>query len=305
MCESSITRKMNQPLLHVMIPVYGYSPYLKAALQSAVSHLPESIPITVIEDPSSDADNYLLVSEFKRVKYIKNSTRLGIAENFNKCLIKSEGIYTQILGSDDIIKGEALDCIEKELTKPHPAELIINSASVINDKGYKTRNLTDLMKSLVAPKLKNKIFTNKQFLRSMVIGDWAYFPSIYWQTVSTVKIGFSGRFHTAMDLAMFFEYCRRDIRILFSNKNIINYRRHSESASSKYSFDSNRYLEEFECQRIAKNIAIQNKWKAEALLAELALTIRMHLILKIIMSLTIKPSDLLRKIKLVLRRLPE
>jgi glycosyltransferase involved in cell wall biosynthesis len=288
-----------------MIPVYGYSPYLKAALQSAVSHLPESIPITVIEDPSSDTDNYLLVSEFKRVKYVKNSTRLGIAENFNECLNKSEGIYTQILGSDDIIKGEALNFIQNELTKPNPAEIIINSASVINAKGHKIIALTDAMKSLITPKAKNKIFNNRQFLRSMVIGDWAYFPSIYWHTSSTIKIGFSNRFHTAMDLAMFFEYCRKDIRVLISNLNIINYRRHSESASSLYSFDSKRYLEEFQCQSLAKNIAIKNNWKQEVFLAELALTIRLHLIAKVMISRIDRSNNLFSKIKLIFRRLPK
>jgi hypothetical protein len=139
----------------------------------------------------------------------------------------------------------------------------------------------------------------------MVIGDWAYFPSIYWHTSSTIKIGFSNRFHTAMDLAMFFEYCRKDIRVLISNLNIINYRRHSESASSLYSFDSKRYLEEFQCQSLAKNIAIKNNWKQEVFLAELALTIRLHLIAKVIISRIDRSNNLFSKIKLIFRRLPK
>ena len=65
MCESSITKEMNQPLLHVMIPAYGKSPYLRQTLESAVKHLPLEVPITVIEDPSEEAD---LEKNFKLMK---------------------------------------------------------------------------------------------------------------------------------------------------------------------------------------------------------------------------------------------
>ena len=98
MCESSITRKMNQPLLHVMIPAFGKSPYLRQTLESAVKYLPTEVPITVIEDPSPDANLESLVKEFPRVQYVRNSQRLGIGENFNKSIELSTGIFTQICG---------------------------------------------------------------------------------------------------------------------------------------------------------------------------------------------------------------
>ena len=68
---------MNQPLLHVMIPAFGKSPYLRQTLESAVKYLPVEVPITVIEDPSPDANLESLVKEFPRVQYVKNSQRLA------------------------------------------------------------------------------------------------------------------------------------------------------------------------------------------------------------------------------------
>jgi len=82
MCESSITKEMNQPLLHVMIPAYGKSPYLRQTLESAVKHLPIDVPITVIEDPSEEADLENVVKDFPRVEYVRNKVRLGIGGNF-------------------------------------------------------------------------------------------------------------------------------------------------------------------------------------------------------------------------------
>ena len=79
---------MNQPLLHVMIPAFGKSPYLRQTLESAVKYLPIEVPITVIEDPSPDANLESLVKEFPRVEYLRNSARLGIARHFNECINK-------------------------------------------------------------------------------------------------------------------------------------------------------------------------------------------------------------------------
>ncbi len=109
MCESSITVEMNQPLLHVMIPAYGKSPYLRQTLESAVKHLPLEVPITVIEDPSSDVDLENVVKEFPRVEYIRNKVRLGIGGNFTNSIKRSTGIFTQICGSDDIFIGNPLE----------------------------------------------------------------------------------------------------------------------------------------------------------------------------------------------------
>ena len=68
MCESSITKEMNQPLLHVMIPAYGKSPYLRQTLESAVKYLPLEVPITVIEDPSSESNIENLVKANKALE---------------------------------------------------------------------------------------------------------------------------------------------------------------------------------------------------------------------------------------------
>ena len=105
---------MNQPLLHVMIPAFGESIYLRQTLESAVKHLPPNVPITVIEDPSGVADLESLVKEFPRVQYFKNDTRLGIGRNFNKAIELSTGVFTQICGSDDLFFGNPLSVFDSD-----------------------------------------------------------------------------------------------------------------------------------------------------------------------------------------------
>ena len=47
---------MNQPLLHVMIPAFGKSPYLRQTLESDVKYLHTEVTNNIIEDPSPDSN---------------------------------------------------------------------------------------------------------------------------------------------------------------------------------------------------------------------------------------------------------
>jgi glycosyltransferase involved in cell wall biosynthesis len=295
---------MNQPLLHVMIPVYGDSPYLEETLKSVVKNLPTNFPITVIEDFSSQFNSRDLVYKFERVRYIQNEERLGIAKNFNKCINSSTGLFTQIIGSDDVFISEVITKIEKDLVIDPDLAMVINDIEVISKNGNKNLTLTDSVKQIIKPK-RRRYLNEKQFLRSISIGDWAYFPSIYWNTENTKKIGFSDKFHTAMDLAIFFDICKTKTKILISQEKVIQYRRHKNSASVSYSYSTDRYREEMECQSKAYKIARTNNWRLETFLAQLALTIRLHMFFKAILILKSNYSISKQIFLLAIKKLPK
>ena len=146
---------MNEPLLHVMIPVYGESPFLRQALLSATKFLPNNIPITVVEDYSPDKSVGNIVEEFSRVRYIRNDKRLGITKNFNKCLQLSSGIYTQIIGSDDEFIESDLYNILKNITSTNKVtlpDIIFFNAQVIDENSRKFLGLVDITKMFLKPR---------------------------------------------------------------------------------------------------------------------------------------------------------
>ncbi len=287
-----------------MIPVYGDSPYLEETLNSVVKNLPTNFPITVIEDFSNQSNNRDLVYKFERVRYIQNEERLGIAKNFNKCINSSTGLFTQIIGSDDVFISEVITKIEKDLVIDPDLAMVINDIEVINKNGKKSLTLTDSVKQIIKPK-RRRYLNEKQFLRSISIGDWAYFPSIYWNTENTKKIGFLDKFHTAMDLAIFFDICKTKTKILVSQEKVIQYRRHKNSASVSYSYSTDRYKEEMECQTKAYEIARTNNWKLETFLAQLALTIRLHMFFKATLMLKSNYSISKQIFLLAIKKLPK
>ena len=161
--ESRIEVKMNQPLLHVMIPAFGESIYLRQTLESAVKHLPLNVPITVIEDPSEAADLESLVKDFPRVHYVKNHSRLGIGGNFNKAIEISTGIFTQICGSDDLFVSDPLSAFDFQNLVTNEIAALALDVCVINEKGKTFKTIPDEVKRLLRPKLdKVTVFENKK-----------------------------------------------------------------------------------------------------------------------------------------------
>jgi glycosyltransferase involved in cell wall biosynthesis len=295
MCESSITDEMNQPLLHVMIPAYGKSPYLRQTLESAVKHLPLEVPITVIEDPSNDSNIENLVREFPRVQYVKNSERLGIGGNFNKSIELSTGVFTQICGSDDIFLDNPLKDFDKDKLIQNNISAIGLDVQVINETGKVVKTIPDLVKRTLRPSLKKiTIFQNDKIFSNLMLGDWLYFPAILWKTETLKQTKFDGNFHTAMDLDVFIRLLSNDQKIAFIKSKVLGYRRHDQSASSLYAKSIGRFDEEFLCHKNALEIARRKNWKTGAILAQLALTVRLHAIMQSFLMVFTSPLSALK-----------
>jgi GT2 family glycosyltransferase len=286
---------MNQPLLHVMIPAYGKSPYLRQTLESAVKHLPLEVPITVIEDPSEEADLEKLVKEFPRVEYIRNKVRLGIGGNFTNSIKRSTGVFTQICGSDDIFIANPLEKLIEVFVGDPKVSVIGFDIKVINDKNKEVKALPDVVKKLLRPKIENFIvFSNSKIFSNLMIGDWLYFPAILWRTETVKNYEFSGDFHTAMDLDILIRLLNADEKIAFIKSKVLGYRRHSQSASSLYAKSIGRFDEEFLCHKNALEIARRKNWKTGAFLAQLALTVRLHAIMQSFLMVFTSPLSALK-----------
>jgi glycosyltransferase involved in cell wall biosynthesis len=299
--ESSIEIDMNQPLLHVMIPVYGDSPYLEETLNSVVKHLPTDLPVTVVEDPSNSQELAKTLNKFKeRIKHVVNSERLGVAGNFNKCAQLSSGIYTQIIGSDDIFLNSPVPLITRLIDGKDAPTILIPKAKVISNK--KIFNLTDLFKAIVKPKVvMDRKVLSSQFARSTLIGDWPYFPAIIWKTEYLTLNPFSEKFESAMDLDLFVRMIGTDFTVIYLNNYTISYRRHEASQSTKLSLNGNRFIEELACHSKAVDIARSKGLIIEEFLAKIALSVRLHAFWKAISLIHRNPGLSMKMIKISLK----
>ena len=278
-----------------MIPAYGESPFLRRTLESAVRHIPNEFPITVIDDSPNQNQIFSLVKEFPRVQYIKNDIRLGIANNFNKSIELSSGVFTQICGSDDIFLDNPINHFDLLKFLQTDVAAIGLDVLIINEVGEIVKPIPDLVKKMLRPSLEPiTIFENSKIFSNLMIGDWLYFPAILWRTQTLKQIKFDASLHTAMDLDIFIRLLNEDKNIAFVNSKVLGYRRHSQSASSLYAKSIGRFDEEFLCHKNALEIARRKNWKTGAILAQLALTVRLHAIMQSFLMVFTSPSSALK-----------
>ncbi len=268
-----------------MIPAYGESPYLKETLASATRNLPLNVPITVLEDPSDSTSVRETVANFlDRVEYKLNSERLGIAGNFNKAIEISTGEYTVILGSDDLININPIE--EIELIHSHRKNntaAIIFDALVIDSKSKTAVSITDIIKKILKPQTRNtRKLKTKKFFRSLLLGDWVYFPSVAWETNALKVTKFDESFLSAMDLKIFFELILDNYNFYYCPTKFIAYRRHKDSFSSSFARNAGRFEEEFKCNNFALKIIKEKEWNSLKILVKTSPIIRIHIILTIV-----------------------
>lgn len=99
----------------VCIPTYNGSTYLRQAIESARMQTYSDFELLFVDDGSSD-DTFEIVEEFarldSRVRAYRNPQRLGLAENWNRCLELAGGEWIKFLFQDDYLHST---CIERLL----------------------------------------------------------------------------------------------------------------------------------------------------------------------------------------------
>jgi len=272
-----------------MIPVYGDSPYLRETLESIQKNIPLNIPVTVIEDYKEGISQQEIVQKFPRVKYIKNTTRLGITKNFNKCFQLSEGTYTQIIGSDDNFNNpnyiEGLNELNLLSTR-QPPDLIIFDVDLINEMGIKSNSLADFTKKFLKP-LKEGFLPPKRLLISLLIGQWIYFPGTLWLSDYVKRNGFDEKYQTALDLELFIRTCLAQKVVLYLKFPIIDYRRHAQSQSSSLALTGLRFKEELEIHEKYANLFKTNRMYGKYLLSRMAIAVRVNKVFSLLRNKSI------------------
>ena len=96
------------PLVSILIPVYNSS-YFAEALESAIDQTFADIEIVVSDDSDhARAAELVATKADARIRYVKNSPRLGFHGNFTQCHQLARGKYLKFLNHDDVLHR---DCV--------------------------------------------------------------------------------------------------------------------------------------------------------------------------------------------------
>jgi glycosyltransferase involved in cell wall biosynthesis len=267
---------VSTPWLHVLIPVYGRPELLAETLDSVRGLAGSGVPVTVVDDASPDGDVEDLVGAYPGIEYRRNDVNLGVAGNFNHCAELSTGDYTVLLGSDDLLLASYADVVHRLVSSFARPAMAMASVRVVDVHGMPARPLADRAKGWVAPRGAERLLSGQSLARSLLLGNWLYFPAIAWRTDLLRAFPFRPEQRSAMDLDV-------ELRLVFAGHGLAwspevaaCYRRHDHSVSSTEAAQGARFAEERAISRWAAEQATARGWSAAARAARLRPLSRLH-----------------------------
>jgi len=166
---------MNNYILTISIPTYNRCDLLQLTIESVLSQVDNRLDIEIIVVDNASEDNTINVMEkYKnRIKYIRNTTNIGIDANINKCVFESSGKYVHVLSDDDLLIEGALT---KILTFIDNDLDFIFLNGVVFSENFNSNEITSYDKIFIANN--DYVYTDmNQFLSSIWI--WATFVSSF------------------------------------------------------------------------------------------------------------------------------
>ena len=143
----AILNRAESPLWSVMIPTRGCSPYLEQTLLSIREQDPgpERMQIAIVDDASGG--NFVEETARRvfgsRLEIHRNSTPLGIAGNWNRCIDLSRGRWIHLLHQDDLVLPGFYDQLaDADLIKPEVGAAFCRTRLIDRDGGQ--TGITDL-----------------------------------------------------------------------------------------------------------------------------------------------------------------
>jgi len=107
-----MTQLSDSPLISICVPTYNGAEYLIECLESIQAQTLNDFEVIIVDDDSTDR-SFEIATEFarrdSRFKAYRNSKRLGLVGNWNRCLEISGGTWIKLLFQDDKVEPNCLE----------------------------------------------------------------------------------------------------------------------------------------------------------------------------------------------------
>jgi len=269
---------MTNPRIDILLPFWGDVELLKKAIESVLSQSRGDWRLLIFDDhyPSDEPAKYIASLKDNRIFYSRNENNLGITNNFNHALEAAEADYCVMFGCDDIMLPNYIETALKNIGN---ADFYQPRVDVINEHGKICLPLGDRIKKILQPK-KSCVLSGEELATSLSHGNWLYFPSITWKTATIKKYGFDAKYKIVEDVVLEFEVIKNEGTLFFDTNTTFQYRRFSESLSSKEKARGGiRFSEEDEVYDMYAGIFKAIGWKKAARAAKLRVMSRLHKII--------------------------
>ena len=135
------------PRISILIPCYQQARFLPEALASILHQDFQDLEVIASDDASSD-NTFSILQDYaardSRIRIFRQSTNLGMVENWNFCLWQARGEAVKLMGGDDRL--DRSDCLSRQwhsLQAPRVA-LAASARSIIDESSSNIEALINL-----------------------------------------------------------------------------------------------------------------------------------------------------------------
>jgi glycosyltransferase involved in cell wall biosynthesis len=253
--------------IDIMMPFYGNAALLRTAVASVLAQTDGDWRLTVLDDryPDPEPGRWVQTITDPRVTYVLNDTNLGVSGNFQRSIDLAKEDFMVIMGCDDVMLPGYVQRMHQLIAMFPEASYVQPDVRVIDSTGAQALPLADRIKRLYRFSVSNPSqFDGERLARSVLRGNWTYFPSICWRTTVLKDHGFRRDLDVTLDLALQLEIVADGGSLVVDSEVAFEYRRHGESVSSWAASDGSRFDEELSVFRWADQIMIKLGWTRAA-----------------------------------------
>ncbi len=240
----------SKPLLSVCIPTYNGARYVAETISSVLDQSFADFELILVDDCSSDSTKEILKSfDDERIKYFENHERLGLVENWNRCIELASGEYICIFHHDDLMLQQNLEQKMGILSNNPKVGFVYSDVMIIDGRGnilyenwyFKTDCAEDC------------IVSGLDFFEHLLIGsNIVCCPGVVARKECYEKVGsFDVRLPFTADWEMWLRIAQ-SFDIAYLTQRLIKYREHQNSETGNF----NHTVRELEQYHLAKMIAL-------------------------------------------------
>lgn len=266
------------PDLDLCVPYWGDPTTFMATIESVRLQTDPAWRLVIIDDgyPGTAIEDHVARLADSRITYRRNESNVGIIENFRRAVAAAEGSHVVVLGSDDLLLPNYVEHMRETIRAFPQVDVIQPGVRVIDADGKPGTTLVDSVKQRLLTPKEPSTLTGEEMARSLLVGNWLYWPSLAIRTEPAKRIGFRDGLPIILDLALLIDIAFEGGSLHYTGVEAFCYRRHSASLSQTSLRDGSRFYDERRFYQETAQRAKEARWNRAARAARGRVMSRLH-----------------------------
>jgi len=220
----------DHPQVSVCLPTYNGAQFVRFAIESVLNQSYSDFELIVSDDASTDG-TLEIVSDVRdeRLRVYRNTTRLGLVGNWNRCISLAQGRYITLLHQDDVMHPENLRRKIEALDRYPSAGFAYSNIQRIDAEG------TVVGGHWLSQPESDAVFSSEQVFRMIAFsGNPISCPSVVVRQECYQRLGlFDARLPFAADLEMWMRIAAH-YDVIYLAEPLIYQRIHPEQETARF-----------------------------------------------------------------------